>query len=131
MDYKSKVAKIYEVMASKELSKWLLLTRWEVINNDLDVISGWDILLWPEIEDEEIIWHPLHIWHLLDWIEENNIEQRELDKQTARKWKDTQFTYTSTTNELLHYRKDKTKPLPLDPDSSWYDVIDFIFWLIE
>lgn len=43
----------------------------------------------------------IRLGDVLEWIEKNDIEQRELDKQIARKGKDTQFTYTSVINQVL------------------------------
>ena len=84
MDYKSKVAKIYEVMADKTLSFGCMFYTYhwrlsKVISRDYD--DKWQTGLYRCIDDwlnafwvkkiwalENIIWHPLHIWHVLDWL---------------------------------------------------------------
>lgn len=55
----------------KTLSEWCLLTWGKVINNNLDVLTDWDILWWPEIEDEEVVWH-YDITAVLKYINEKN-----------------------------------------------------------
>ena len=82
----------------------------------------------PMIMDIKVI----RLGDVLEWIEKNDIEQRELDKQIARKGKDTQFTYTSVINQVLWYRpKDHlSQPIPLDPDESRRPLLEFLLWLI-
>ena len=125
MDYKSKVAKIYEVMADKTLSFGCYVIAWhdfflKTIETDyLEQNIFWrSESFWQRTEKlEKIIWHPLHIWHVLNWMYHNIMvshrENRILDLMDKRPHK--QFS----------------KPLPINPDKERGEVIDFIYWLIE
>ena len=132
MDYKSKVAKIYEVMSDKTLSFGCMFhSHWRICRYIADdYADDWSTIWYRCIDDWEngfktwklwdTIWHPLHIWHVLDW-------QNELYKI----WNSNPVDIANNIQNTLSIRPHLSQPLPLDPSKEWYEVIDFILWLIE
>ena len=115
-----KFQKIMEVMSDKTLSFGCVisdvrLSRIVSIDYELAwfyrMIDDWENSYSGNINWSEIIWHPLHIWDVLDWIEKN------LPKAT---WLTVEWV------DLLSYWKDKR--LPLSPTDE--ELIDYIYNLL-
>ena len=137
--------RIYEVISDKTISFWCLLTihrgdsktqtrfvrderhwgEWFTITED-----------WSEIQQNlphskmyttyQIIWHPIMIGDVLDWLYENDIDQVELHKLIERKWIVAQFTYTPASVMVISLWKEKRKPIDDQSDQ----LIKFVYDLL-
>ena len=67
------------------------------------------------------------IWDVLDWIESNNIEEKQHEKIKQRKSEWTQYTYTPVISMILALYKEKRKPLE---EQSEY-LVDYVYSLIK
>lgn len=118
-----KIAKIYEVIADKTLSFWCkyfhkrynedktesetILCRYTTENNSLKA-------------NDKIIWHPVMIWDVLDWIEVNNISKKLFIDMPE--W----MTFNSPVNVIDFHWREKRKPIENQSD----ECIDYIFTLL-
>lgn len=75
---------------------------------------------------KSVIWHPVMIGDVLDWIYENDIDQVELHQLIERKWKDTNFTYTPSSVMVIALWKEKRKPIDEQSD----ECIKFVYDLL-
>ena len=94
MNRQGKIDFIYEKIADKTLSFWCIIRRetgvWDIldfkiIQNRLIKFENWktrreiqlyhsnsnQVWLYNELDDKEIIWHPVMIWDVLKWIDKN------------------------------------------------------------
>lgn len=79
--------------------------RWERKEYRKTQKNEWDLRY-------EVIWHPIHIWVVLDWINNNVPDKEEI-------------------NMIFSYRPQLSKPLPLNPTEERHPVIDFITSLLD
>ena len=120
-----KYQKIMEVMSDKTFKIWLLVSPngWDnewIIFTYLRHYRYWDCAItnkeWVELsydENElEIIWHPIHIWDVLDWMDKQDV-QRLYGRHPHQR-------------NLLIVWKDKRKPLQIEDT----ELIDYIYYLI-
>ena len=128
MTKKEKLEAIYQEMANKELSFGCICK----INDGEDVIfirqnKTWSYLSIRENEEftvslwytPEIIWHPVMIWDVLDWIEpywSGYVQSVEFTDRRRRKM-----------NLVLLQRDNKR--LPIDEQSD--ECIDYVYGLIS
>ena len=153
MTREQKIAVIYQEMADKKLtlgckvkfSKWI----YSIIDREnvwfLDPYKGvdWDIHNTIVIEDgvnsrcysiEEIIWRPVMIWDVIDWIEKKTFD---INKQIPWFWfeEDEEISDGSKLLLIQDYYVDNiisywdTKREPVEAQSD--DCIDFIYSLIQ
>lgn len=133
-----KIVAIYKEMANKELtlgckvkfSKWIysIIDREDVWFLSSYKGQDWDIYNTIEIEDgvnsrcysiEEIIWHPVMIWDVLDWIEpywSGYVQSVEFTDRRRKK------------KNLVLLQRDN-KRLPIDEQSD--ECIDYVYGLIS
>lgn len=78
-----------------------------------------------EWSEYKIIWHPVMIGDVLDWIYENDIDQVELHQLMERK-KYTNFTYTPASVMVIALWKEKRKPIDDQSD----ECIKFVYDLL-
>lgn len=138
MTREQKLEAIYQEMANKELtfgckvkfSKWIysIIDREDVWFLSSYKGQDWDIHNTIVIEDgvnsrcysiEEIIWHPVMIWDVLDWIEpywSGYVQSVEFTDRRRRKM-----------NLVLLQRDNKR--LPIDEQSD--ECIDYVYGLIS
>lgn len=109
--------------------------RWERKEYRKTQKNEWDLRY-------EVIWHPIHIWVVLDWIDKNTDGDKFSRLKWWRecnnygRWASWNSYFDLTQQEELKLavmlkRKDKTKPLPLNPTEERYPVIDFITSLLD
>lgn len=153
MTREEKIAVIYQEMANKELTfgckvkfgKWV----YKIIDREnvwfLDPYKGvdWNIHNTIVIEDgvnsrcysiEEIIWRPVMIWDVIDWIEKKTFD---INKQIPWFWfeEDEEISDGSKLLLIQDYYVDNiisywdTKREPVEAQSD--DCIDFIYSLIQ
>ena len=112
-----KYHKIMEVMSDKTLSFGCIISDVRlsrIVSIDYErawfyrMIDDWENSYSGNINWSEIIWHPLHIWDVLDWWDKN-INQ-----------------FDSRLMELFTLWKNKRKPLQLEDT----ELIDYIYSLI-
>lgn len=125
-----KYQKIMEVISDKTLSFWceFINRLWDRVIFWKGRISEWEEYRWFRVYRDnkswatisEIIWHPLHIWDVLDWIEKTEYDEKKIGK--LPRWK----TYIRSTEHLRILWKDKR--LPLSPTDE--ELIDYIYNLI-
>jgi hypothetical protein len=86
-----KIDKIYEVISDKTLSfgckikQWRLSTiiwkdydeKWET-NNRYRMIDDWENTFTWLVSESSIIWHPILLWDVLDWVY-NKVEDKWID----------------------------------------------------
>jgi len=121
MTKKEKLTAIYEKIANKKLTRWCIIS----IHQIPDTWNGfydpnYEISKEDRIEDDviyvneyceddfcidEVTWHPVMIWDVLDWILKNNIAKIDFEKQ----------------------RKELRKPIDNQSD----ECIDYVYNLIK
>ena len=135
------IDRIYEVIADKTLSFGckVIVCRWfddnwktpfEPLLQEVKlIISDWDCWIntskqYPIAkcvtrrgEFENIIWHPVMIWDVLDWINREKESLRYYCKENIRRW----------INDILDKREHKRLPI----DEQGEDCITFIHNLIK
>lgn len=118
------IDKIYEVIADKTLSEWCILwkVRWnlDLSRRKIHASEDWDLRtvyltyswtihkVYSESQVEEIIWHPVMIGDMLDWMEED--ERRFYEEDS-----------------VLNLRKEKRKPIEEQSE----ECISFIYNLVN
>lgn len=136
MDKQQMLERIYDVIADKTLSFWCKV-MWKgkpkyIGTNVNTVVTFTDSQVLHTAIDLKysrlctIIWHPVMIGDVLDWIYENDIDQVELHQLIERKWKDTNFTYTPSSVMVIALWKEKRKPIDDQSD----ECIKFIYSLL-
>ena len=153
MTREQKIAAIYAEMANKKLtlgckvkfSKWI----YSIIDREnvwfLSSYKGqdWDIHNTIVIEDgvnsrcysiEEIIWHPVMIWDIIDWIEKKDFD---INKKIPWFWFDDEEEICDEsklfliqdyyTDKIIAFWDKKREPVEAQSD----DCIDFIYSLIQ
>ena len=96
-----KIKRIYEVIAWKKVI--IVQDKW----NDM----------WHRKETRKEEYIPVMIWDVLDWIEINNIEEKQHEKIRQRKWEWTQYTYTPVNSMILALYKEKRKSIENQTDN--------------
>lgn len=110
MNTQQKYDRIMEVMSDKTESLGCLIKHWDSI-----IVATWNVLK-IDRRKYKIIWHPLHIWHVLDWMEVNKLSvvsnptgcgccHDETDNQwwVLELWKDKRLPLSPTDTELVDY----------------------------
>lgn len=122
MNRTQKLDAIYEVMADKTLSQWCKVFYWEdLIVGDVVLTFDDELAYRPVIESiidpevYEIIWHPVRIGDVLDYIS-NNYDMT------------TKPSYAMIVLWHLH-RNFSFHRLPIDEQSE--ECIDFVYSLIQ
>ena len=113
-----KYKKIMEVFSDKTLSIGCIIkyiwTYEKVIHYNLEderlLLDMWQYS--ADLQDVEIIWHPLHIWDVLDWMDKQDIQRLDGRHPAQR--------------SLLILWKDKRLPLQVEDT----DLVDFIYNLL-
>lgn len=152
MDKQQMLERIYDVIADKTLSfgcviksklHWLVTITeiFDVCDDDIKEHVLWNGLPhWEQLylrykmyswnvslnDIKSVIWHPVMIGDVLDWIYENDIDQVELHQLIERKWKDTNFTYTPSSVMVIALWKEKRKPIDEQSD----ECIKFVYDLL-
>jgi len=135
MKLEEKISKIYEVIADKTLSFGCKIIfseeKWDnrecIILDDYWVYEDWPIEFlwqWWEPIDRlldyiEIIWHPVMIWDVLDWIIKNIHEIKHYNCDLC--WR------VDILEDMLGLWENKRKPI----EEQSAETIDFIYSLIE
>ena len=140
MNREDKIYKIYEVIADKTLSfgckykdiywrikcyvnkAWYEKIRYLTIKDE----NSHQNLIGESTEGhiEKIIWHPVMIWDVLDWIDLNSNREDVWDWHKSRKLETHRKLVVAVYNYFIWwYRK------PIEAQNQ--DCIDFIYWLIE
>lgn len=118
------IDKIYEVITDKKINMWCKICRYHwIIDTVLSLIDYWkkiDLILYSwinknivsaevsieEIEQYKIIWHPVMIGDVLDWIDKNIEKSYEYAD-----WPFNQDWHTEKRNTIILYREAKRKPI--------------------
>lgn len=131
MNRDEKIDKIYEAIADKTLSFGCRITysNWvdvpfEYVLQNNDIISKWiwlswkveELMIWDWFIITEIIWHPVMIWDVLDWLE------KDLEKFYKAFDNDKTSIY-----DFMSKREYKRKPIEEQSD----ECIDFIYNLLQ
>ena len=121
---KEKLEKIYEVIADKELRFWckfLNIYNWKIEEVIVSDIRWWNFYAmfdsfkthFPHTSQiSNIIWHPVLIWDILNYLEINRWEMKN--------------RYTLPIELFVKWKK---KTLPIENQSD--DCIEYVYWLIK
>ena len=133
-----KYHKIMEVMSDKTLSFGCVISNVRlsrIVSIDYErawfyrMIDDWENSYSGNINWSEIIWHPLHIWDVLDWIEKkwDNVEMKSTNIFSAdAEYRKLCKKQEQETNAIMKFWKDKRFPLsPTDEE-----LVDYIYSLI-
>lgn len=143
MNKETKIVKIYEKIADKTLSFWCKVKSHhnrkskEWYTNDIFISNSlknyyyhscpidWEYIWKPRYKSDsiEIIWHPVMIWDVLDWIDKN-IKHTEFD---IASFIDIKWRISIYKVNLLRNRIDYRKPI----EDQSEECIDFIYNLIQ
>ena len=93
---------------------WDWLSRKEKLKRIYDVVGFTRIwIYWHSVCSHKLCM----IWDVLDWIEINNIEEKQHEKISQRKWEWTQYTYTPVNSMILALYKEKRKSIENQTDN--------------
>ena len=147
----AKIEKIYEVIADKTLSAWCKL-YWKLWTNGwckelFPMVKqywpwcrtitkkwyGW-FVMWidwtdeetPKVNERKIIWHPVMIWDVLDYIEKQELDCNPVYEKNPVRWWPIEIVWNNR-QYIIKLREYKRKPI----EEQSAETIDFIYSLID